>query len=265
MKRILLVAGHELHGVQLTTLEQMFDDKVSIEHYHQAHKVEDWRIVKDFKRGGYDDIIAILPFSKLDAMAKKGVKALYPEAITVSEGDDWDWDVKGRRYYRFVKFKRVEGMLLDLEDLGNDAKRNSDDTPEKPNPFGTGKKVMFACRWKMEGIQVPALKRLYGNDVAIIEDGAFCNAKDLKGIMKRDGYDDIIAVVPLATLDRMVQAGIKPLWADAEQVEAGQLYDWKVNTGGGRGERYFYFKGYKRVTGFEMKWQDLGEKANRCD
>lgn len=252
MKKIMLVAGHSLHAIETQVLEKMYGDVSLIPYMGAATQAE--QVVNDYKKGGYSDLVVIASYSVIDRMCQLGVGPLYPEAITVPSKEPWDWQVKDR-YYRFLRFKRASGFKLQFEELGAEAKRQETDKPEPAN--GNGKKVLWVCQYPMELIQVAPLKRLYGQDVRIEHYAQrFANAEQLEAYYRSGTYADMIAVVPYAVLERLSKLGLKPLWSDAEKVDQAKA-DWSCKG------NHFRFLGYKRVSGFEMAFEDLGPKATR--
>lgn len=121
MKRILWVSRHEMDPVQLGALKRLFGDDVQV--------ISDPRpfdnaetIVKRVRDGGYDDCIVVAPYSVLAKMVDLGLRPLWSEAEQVKDQAQSDWSVRDR-HFRFLRFKRVKGLVLNLEDLGPAAER----------------------------------------------------------------------------------------------------------------------------------------------
>jgi len=94
----------------------------------------------------------------------------------------------------------------------------------------------------MNGVQMGALRRIFGVDVEVVEDDRpYDNAQTIVRRFREGGYDDVIVVAPYSVLDRMCQLGLRPLWSDAEQVFDPKLADWRVR------DRMYRFLGFKRV------------------
>ena len=67
------------------------------------------------------------------------------------------------------------------------------------------KKILWISRHKMNGIQMGALRRMFGQEVKIISDSRpFDNAETIVRRFKKGGYDDVIVVAPLSVLPRLV-------------------------------------------------------------
>lgn len=254
MKKVLLVASHGLHAVETQVLEKMYGEIALTSYIGDATQAE--QVVNDYKKGGYSDLVVIAPYSVIDRMCQLGVRPLWPEAVTVLSKEPWDWQVRDR-YYCFLRFKRAAGFKLQFEELGPEAKRLAADKPELATMVGSGPTVLWVCQFPMEGIQVPALKRLYGQGARIKHYAQrFANAEQLEAYYRSGNYADMIAVVPYAVLERLSKLGLQPLWSDAEKV-GPEKADWSCKG------NHFRFLGYKRVKGFEMAFEDLGPKAAR--
>lgn len=120
--------------------------------------------------------------------------------------------------------------------------------------------------------QLARLGELFGDDVAVELRGQIRNAADGAADYRRSGCDDLVVIAPLAVLDHLLREGLKPLWSDAEVVEASHPErEWEVKG------RPFRFLGFKRLTALELKTEEpqpLGTKRpvrvawvtrHRCD
>jgi len=120
------------------------------------------------------------------------------------------------------------------------------------------KKVLWVSQHSMQGVQIGCLRRMYGNDVEVVEDTRpFDSAEVIIQRVRDGGYDDVIVVAPYSVLDRMCKLGLRPLWADAEQVFDRTQADWSV-----RG-RHYRFLGFSRVEELKLVLEDLGPAAKR--
>ncbi len=123
------------------------------------------------------------------------------------------------------------------------------------------KRIIWISRHPMAGIQMGALRRMFGADVQVTEESRpFDNAEKIVRRVREGGYDDCIVVAPYSVLARMVDLGLRPLWADAEQVfNPPALADWIVKN------RMYRFLGFKRVVRLVLELEDLGQAARRQD
>jgi hypothetical protein len=124
-KRIVWVSRHPINGVQMGVLQRMFGSDVEVIEDSQPFDNAE-SIVRRFREGGFDDMIVIAPYSVLNRIVELGPQPLWAEAKEVNDPNLSDWSIKGR-FYRFLGFKRVKRMVLELEDLGPEARRQESD------------------------------------------------------------------------------------------------------------------------------------------
>ena len=122
------------------------------------------------------------------------------------------------------------------------------------------KRIIWVSRHPMNDVQMGVLRRMFGTDVKVTEDPSpFDNAETIVRRVREGGYDDCIVVAPYSVLARMVDLGLRPLWADAEQVYDPSRADWSVK------DRMYRFLGFKRVKRLTLELEDLGPAAQRQD
>jgi hypothetical protein len=81
------------------------------------------------------------------------------------------------------------------------------------------KKVYWLSRHAPLPSQIAELRRLFGEDVVIEQDPQpFESVDDILARFRRSGADELLVVAPLSVIAQLVQRGIKPLWAEMEQV-----------------------------------------------
>lgn len=106
------------------------------------------------------------------------------------------------------------------------------------------KKVIWFSRHPVLPTQVAELKRLFGDDVQIVTDPRpFDSAEDIVRRFRAAGGDEMVVVAPLSVLGRLCDLGIKPLWAEMEQVPPEQA----EVTAAGRHYRFVRFRRVKRL------------------
>lgn len=119
------------------------------------------------------------------------------------------------------------------------------------------KRILWVSRHSMHGIQMYALRRMFGEDVKVVEDARpFDSAGKIVERVRQGGYDDCIVVAPYSVLARMVDLGLRPLWSEAEIVEPARA-DWNVR------DRYYRFTRFRRVRRLVMEFDELGPEAER--
>lgn len=119
-------------------------------------------------------------------------------------------------------------------------------------------KIVWVSRHLLRRVQRGALRRMFGADVEVIEDPRpFDNAETIVQRVREGGYDDCIVVAPYSVLARMVDLGLRPLWAESEEVTDSTQADWSVKG------RYYRFLRFKRVKRLTLELEDLGPAAER--
>ncbi len=125
MKKLLWVSRHPVHKVQLGALRRMFGEDVQLVTDPKPFDSAE-TIVKRVRDGNYDDCIVVAPYSVLAKMVDLGLRPLWSEAEQLPDQANSDWNVRDR-YYRFLRFKRVKDLVLELETLGPAADRQPSD------------------------------------------------------------------------------------------------------------------------------------------
>lgn len=119
------------------------------------------------------------------------------------------------------------------------------------------KKILWISRHSMHGVQIGALRRMFGQDVEVVEDPQpFDSAEKIVGRVRQGGFDDVIVVAPLSVLARMVDLGLRPLWSESEVVPREKA-DWNVRN------RYYRFVRFRRVRRLVLEFDELGPEAER--
>jgi len=109
----------------------------------------------------------------------------------------------------------------------------------------------------MHGVQMGALRRMFGQDVKVVQDPRpFDSAEKIVERVRQGGFDDVIVVAPLSVLARMVDLGLRPLWSEAEVVPRERA-DWNVR------DRYYRFVRFRRVRQLILEFDELGLVAER--
>lgn len=119
------------------------------------------------------------------------------------------------------------------------------------------KKILWLSGHEMNGIQMCALRRMFGADVELVEQvGWVGNADQIVETYQRGGFDDLIIVAPMSVIAKVVEAKIHPLWSEAVICSQGQ-HDWETNG------RYYRFARFRRIRRLAFEFEDLGPAAVR--
>ncbi|MBU6427268.1 hypothetical protein KGQ27_03485 [Patescibacteria group bacterium] len=120
------------------------------------------------------------------------------------------------------------------------------------------KTVLWVSRHPVNGIQLPALRRMFGANVQVVEDlRPFDSAEQIVARYRQGSFADMIVVVPLSVLAKIVELGVRPLWSQAGVVNEQKLSDWSVNG------RHYRFVEFRRVRKLVLEFDDLGDAAKR--
>jgi hypothetical protein len=106
------------------------------------------------------------------------------------------------------------------------------------------KTVVWFSRHDILPSQVTELKRLFGEDVNIVQDSArVANADDMIHRYHEHGGDEMLVVAPLSVIDQLCKRGYHPLWAEMKEVPLSE----SETVANGRGFRFVKFRRVKRL------------------
>lgn len=120
------------------------------------------------------------------------------------------------------------------------------------------KKIIWFSRHPAIPRQIDELKRLFGEDIEVIQDPKpFANADDVIQRYKKMSGNEMVIVAPLSVIDAICKSGIKPLWAEMEQVPVSQA-DVTAN---GRGYKFVKFRRVKRLV---LEFEEIESDLKGC-
>jgi hypothetical protein len=126
MKKILWVSRNTPLESQINYLKQVFGEDTEItEDSKPFSSAQD--IAHRFEAGNYDEMVVIAPISVCRILTDMGYRLLWSEMERTTK-EDSEISVAGigdrvmgtSRHYRFVRFKRLEGVDLIFSDLAID-------------------------------------------------------------------------------------------------------------------------------------------------
>lgn len=121
--RILWVSKHQPVDSQVKELKRIFGQDavidLDISPFSSAHDIQ-----RRMRKGNYDEIVLIAPLSVCKTITELGIKPLYSEMVSCHH-EAAEVEVEGtrerlshkKRYYRFVKFKRLENVEIIFSEL----------------------------------------------------------------------------------------------------------------------------------------------------
>ena len=90
--------------------------------------------------------------------------------------------------------------------------------------------------------------------------GAVCGGGTKEVVVegKAAGADEVVVVAPLSVIQRLVELGLRPLWAEMEAIEAAGELDPEREVDAPGGRRY-RFRRFRRIVGVKIQFEEVGE------
>jgi len=99
--------------------------------------------------------------------------------------------------------------------------------------------------------QIAELQRLFG-EIEILRDvNPFFSAEEILRRFREGGYDEMVVVAPLSVIARLCELGLRPLWAEMEQVYERRQAD--VSAKG----RHYRFVRFRRIKAVRLEFEEL--------
>lgn len=116
-------------------------------------------------------------------------------------------------------------------------------------------RILWMSRHAPLQSQLAELERLFGSVEVVQDPRPFDSADDIVTRFRVGGYDDIVVVAPLSVIDQLVRRGIRPLWAEMEQIAKPAHPDptREVEAAG----RWYRFRRFRRVRAVTIEFEDL--------
>lgn len=111
-------------------------------------------------------------------------------------------------------------------------------------------KIHWVSRHPALKSQIKELKRLFGEIEIIHDPKPFSNAQEIYNRFKEYQADEIVIVAPMSVISKIIELGIKPLWAEMEEVPVKQ----SEVVAKGRG---YKFKKFKRIKKLKFEFEEL--------
>jgi len=113
------------------------------------------------------------------------------------------------------------------------------------------KKILWLSRHNPLPAQVLELQRLFGDVNITIDDKPLASAEDV--VQRMEGYDEVVIVAPLSIISKVIEYGVKPLFADMQRIDKVEDKDRDTEVGG----RCYRFIGFKRIVGMKIELEKL--------
>lgn len=117
------------------------------------------------------------------------------------------------------------------------------------------KRILWVSRHRPLEAQLAELRRLFGGDTEVtIDPQPFDDAADIA--RRARGYDEVVVVAPLSVIARLVEMGVRPLWA-----EMAQLADRPASVDPTRhvctAGRWYEFRRFRRILRVLVEYEEL--------
>lgn len=178
-----------------------------------------------------DEAVMIAPNATLEHVLACGLKPLWSESELVDPSHpECEWNV-GDRHFRFVCYKRLEALELDVEPA-------TALTKKRPA------KLLRLTRHRCEKSEREAIHSLYGNDVSIVEMSVqIRDATHVVELSKRYEADDLLIVAPLSIFGALCARRCFPLHSKMQALHSKM-----------QGPR---FEELRRVKGLNKRFSEL--------
>lgn len=112
------------------------------------------------------------------------------------------------------------------------------------------KRILWVSKHPVLNSQLKALEEYFNDKVVVDMDPApFDSAETIITRFRQGKYDDIVVVAPLSVISKMCETGVKPLWAEMEEVSPEQAET--VVKG-----RFYRFKRFRRIKEVRVVFED---------
>jgi len=113
-KKILWLSRHDPLKSQRRELENLFGEILLLQDSNPFSNARE--ILKRFREGGFDEIVAVAPLSVIAHLTEFGIKPIWAEMKQVKNDGSAEVVTK-ERYYRFVCFKRIKSVRMEFEEI----------------------------------------------------------------------------------------------------------------------------------------------------
>lgn len=119
--KIKWLSRHKALESQRRELENLFGEILLLQDSNPFSNARE--ILKRFREGGFDEIVAVAPLSVIAHLTELGIKPLWAEMKQVQNDGSAEVVTKDR-YYRFVCFKRIKSIRMEFEEIEKKKKVN---------------------------------------------------------------------------------------------------------------------------------------------
>ncbi|OHA09205.1 MAG: hypothetical protein A3B37_01555 [Candidatus Sungbacteria bacterium RIFCSPLOWO2_01_FULL_59_16] len=114
------------------------------------------------------------------------------------------------------------------------------------------KRILWLSQHRPLSRQIAELRWIFG-EVEVLQDvNPFSSAEDIVQRVRDGGYDETVVVAPLSVIAKLCELGLRPLWAEMEQVVRRGEADVAA-----RG-RFYRFVKFRRIKAVRLEFEELG-------
>jgi hypothetical protein len=197
-KKILWLSRHRSVQSQFSALQRLFGADVAVDHRDFGNAEQAAEV---FRRGGYDDLVAVVPLATLDHLCRQRLKPLWCEAVEERDPRHVEYRGADNRGYRFDRFARVTRVSLDLAPV---------------DPLRDVRRVLRVTDHTVEAAELAELRRLFGvrsGQVVTRFVDLRRGAPAVVEAARRENADEVILAAPYSVFDALCRSGRRPLYA----------------------------------------------------
>ncbi len=119
-------------------------------------------------------------------------------------------------------------------------------------------KILWLSRHEILPVQRRELQRIFGEVKVDTDTNPFSDASDIIERKERGGYDEIVVVAPLSVIEQLVRRGVKPLWAEMEEV-SGKMFNLETDVllESSSKTRHMRFRRFRRISAIKIEFEDF--------
>jgi len=118
-------------------------------------------------------------------------------------------------------------------------------------------KILWMSRHAPLQAQIDWLNHRFGNVEITQDPNPFDTAQVIVNRYHSGGFDDMVVVAPLSVIDQLIKRGIKPLWAEMDQIPVSEAKDSPYDCVVVNGRRGFRFTHFSRVVELRMIFEEV--------
>lgn len=111
-------------------------------------------------------------------------------------------------------------------------------------------KILWVSRHRPLPVQLAWLRSHFGGVEVEQDADPFSNAEEIQRRFMGGRYDEMVVVAPLWVIAKLCELGIKPLWAEMQEIQGGETHLEY------RGRRYRFIR-FRRIKAVTMEFEEV--------